>query len=318
MALFAVSTTSASALETSLDMTILPLSADLTYRCLMPLVGLDVVQVKLTSDAALVRMGTPLQLGLNAELEFGYNFHYAFRLVNASSIQVTVDVQLDIRADDSVTTTSVPLALTQGVVTGEGIPFVVSASGATEATEFFAEEVSLSVGRTLRLNLGGLNADESPSPRPLDQFTADCTLEDPETEVLTVNPEQVDFGTLVSGSHREKAIYIRNGTLNAAHISAMTVVGDDAHAFMVRSSDVANCTRLAPSQGCGVYITYIASTEGTSSAVLNIESSLGVTEVPVTGTSVIDVVPEFVVTHQALDFGRIYPHDTGSREFTFY
>lgn len=88
------------------------------------------------------------------------------------------------------------------------------------------------------------------------------------TGEITVDPAQVQFGTVSVGASAEQTVTLTNTGLAGLTISSLDISGANSGDYMQTS----DCSTVAKDASCSITVTYTASAAGASSATLTIES----------------------------------------------
>lgn len=132
---------------------------------------------------------------------------------------------------------------------------------------------------------------------------------------IDVNPASIAFGTLVTGDSSTQTVTVSNLGTEALSVSNVTFVGGDAAEFM-QSND---CGTVAVGDTCEIDVTYMASSLGSFSTTLTIDSNdedEPTSNVAVTGASIPVPEPEIEVSTSAVDFGTVLAGETPMQTVT--
>jgi len=305
-----------------------PVNTSLEFTCPFPLIGDQIIIANISANypeiIAVEANGAPTELApvqvqaitvVPDKARQGLSFVDATTITGvAHSINTfhTVAGDLPNNTDLDIEPTTIP--------DNEAGPFDVPAAGVSPAQNFdisHVGEVSLTVD-DLIMDLTNLKADGSIAPAPVGQFSADCTLNEGQDDVLTtimvtsdvvpaeiaVEPVSIDFGTHLVGGSSEESVTIRNIGGQILGINSISLAGTDAAAF----SETNNCTTVAAGESCSAIVTYSASKEGSQIASLVIDSTdeaQPTATVELTGIAVNDEKSEIEVVLTPLNFGTI-------------
>jgi len=313
-----------------------PVSTSLEFTCPFPLIGDQIIIANISADypeAIKVEAdGTPVELApVNVEAitivpdkaRQGLSFVDATTITGvAHSINTfhTAAGDLPNNTDLAIEPTTIPA--------DESGPFDVPAAGVSPAQSFDISHVgavTLTVD-DLIMDLTNLKADGSTAPAPVGEFSADCSLNEGQDNVLTtinvtsdmvppvieVEPVLIDFGTHLVGGSSDENVTIRNIGGQALGINSINLTGVNASDF----SETNNCTTVESGESCTATVTYSATEDGTQLASLVIDSTDQAQPsviVELTGTAVSDDEPEIEVVLKSLNFGTIFEETSATK-----
>jgi len=305
-----------------------PVNTSLEFTCPFPLIGDQIIIANISADypesIVIGAGGAPVELGpVNVEAitivpdkaRQGLAFVDATTITGvAHSVNTfhTAAGDLPNNTDLAIEPTTIPA--------DESGPFDVPAAGISPAQNFDLSHVgavTLTVD-DLIMDLKNLKADGSVAPAPVGEFSADCTLNPGQDNVLTtiqvttvladaeieVEQTAIDLGTNLLGQSSEETVTIQNVGGAILGVNAISITGADASAF----SETNNCTTIDAGESCTATVTYTASEEGAQNASLVINSTDAdepSVSVALSGTGAIEDKPEINVDVTPLNFGTI-------------
>jgi len=306
-----------------------PVSTSLEFTCPFPLIGDQIIIANISADypeSILVDLdGTPTELApvqvdaitiVPDRARQGLGFVEATTITGVAHSINTFHTEAGLLANNTdldIEPTTIP--------SDEEGPFDVPAAGVSPAQNFditHAGEVTLTVD-DLIMDLRNLKADGTVAPAPVGEFSADCTLNEGQDNVLTtitvipdgvvgpeisIDPTSINFGTHLVGGSSEESVIISNIGGQTLGINSISLAGANASEF----SETNNCTTVAAGESCTATVTYSASEQGVQTASLVIESTdenQPTSTVELTATAVNDDKPEIEVVLTPLNFGTI-------------
>jgi len=312
-----------------------PVYAELDFTCPFPLIGDQIITAKISADY-------PEQLEIDvasgeSTVELPPVFIDVITVVPDKARQGlafvdAVSVEGVAHSINTFNTVSGPVANNTDLIiekteipSDQSGPFDVPASGDSPAQVFDDSHigvVSLTVD-DLVMDMIARKADGSIAPAPVGDFSADCTLNPGQDNVLTtfevvvpdaepdidVTPMSVNFGDKLVGETASQAVTIKNTGGGILGISSIGLTGSNEF------SEVNNCTTLAAGESCTATITYTVSEEGVQNASLVIDSTdtdpeEATISVDIKGTGTVVEYPEIDVTPTSIDFGVITENET--------
>lgn len=111
---------------------------------------------------------------------------------------------------------------------------------------------------------------------------------------ITITPNPVAFGTTELGTSPTRQVTIRNDGDGSGYVSFMDIRGANPGAYLFETT--CSGANLFPNGGtCGFTVRYLATTLGATSAILHIETNVGVFDVPLSGVAVDTTPPETTI-----------------------
>lgn len=301
-----------------------PAELSLEFDCPLPIIGNQIITANISAEIPAeqtVGNTDPFDIVsinvLPADVRTGLQFGRATTIEGTAIANSTVDfvsrsealaVELDIPQ------TEVP--------EGEG-PFELPAYGVAPSLTLTESDIGEAVIRVGDLFLDIITREEDGNKAfgDVGEFTSDClqlpgqdnvlhtfnvisgdpVIPDPE---IRINPEAVDFGTVQAGLTAVETLTVSNVGGASLGIQNISLSGADASAFMLTD----DCNTLESNTSCTVELTYFPSGEGAQNAILSVESgdpATPVVDIPVTGSSVMVVLPEIQADTTELDFGVV-------------
>ncbi|QCF27940.1 choice-of-anchor D domain-containing protein [Hydrocarboniclastica marina] len=311
-----------------------PVNLVLNYTCPFPLIGNQAVVADISADLpSTIEAGTPTgDVPIDVIATVAENAKTGLGLVGAVSVEGTAEsnVEAVLPTQTLPLTVLLDIPFTEIPVDEPGT-FDVPAFGVQDSLTFGEEDIGTGEIQVegLTLNMTSRTADGSVAPAPIGEFTAVCTLDPGQNNVLqtfeitgtgdpdepqdiSVDPESVDFGNVQAGLTEEATVTVSNAGDLPLGINGITIDGADASAFS-QSSD---CSVVNAGESCAVTVTYFPSGEGAQSATLTIESDdpdEQFSDVALSGSSTAVPVPEIVVEDE-VNFGTVLPGETTSQD----
>lgn len=301
-----------------------PVSLTLQYTCPLPLVGNQPIIAKISSDIPneITAGETTPAFQILADTTVNDNSRLGLTLVGATTIEGTANSSNSVSTASGDQLLDVLLTIPQSPIPTASGPFTVPATGIAPALTFSNDDLGQGTIRVggLTLNMTARTASGAIAPAPVGQFTAVCTQDAGQENILqtfqvvastpnpvpdiSIDPASVAFGSVQAGLSATQSLTIANKGGAALGINGISLAGADADAFMQTN----NCTSVAAGASCNVSITYFPSGDGAQVATLTINSGDAdqpTIDVPVTGTSVPVPVPVISVTPAQMDFGTL-------------
>jgi len=303
-----------------------PVYTELDFTCPFPLIGDQVIKAKISADypevLAIAAGDTAVELPpvfIDVITVVPDKARQGLAFVDAVSVEGVAHSINTFNTEAGPVANDTDLIIEKTTIpTDESGPFDVPASGESPAQIFDDSHigvVSLTVD-DLIMDMIARKVDGSVAPAPVGDFSADCTLNPGQDNVLTtfevtaegadpiveVNPASIDFGERLVGDSASQSVTIKNAGGGILGISSIDLTGS------ADFTEINNCTTLAATETCTAIVTYTASEQGPQGASLVINSTDGeqpTVFVALNAIATVEEKPEIEVDLSSIDFGTV-------------
>jgi len=299
-------------------------STELAFECPFPLIGTQPIRATISADIPNVAsVGDVIpSFQVDAITVVNDNARTGLKLVQSATLEGVATSYNQVISPGRTVEQIVVLDIPVNPIPDASGEFEVPASGFAPDHLITADDVGpneIRVG-ALKLELVARTASGAIAPAPIGEITTDCVQlpgqdnllqvvtvggEVVETPRITVDAEDLAFGSVQAGLNAQQSVTITNTGTAALGLNNITISGADADVF----TQTNNCSAgLEPSASCAVNVTFAPSTDGARNATLTIESTDADTpsvDVALSGRGTLAPTPEISVSPASVDLGRI-------------
>lgn len=302
-------------------LSIQPLQHQPHYTCEFPLLGSQSVFAELENTAStFIFDWDSYRLHLGGDLIFPDSIHRGMKLVNSHSLsgRLSLDTVFVMRRYTQLGTIteetpfSAQLDIPETVIPDDPGELVIPVEGSSYKPTFPSGMSHLSVVTgDMRVVLAAVdrNGESAPAYGEVDTLCEQTSQPDPQG--VAVNPETIDFGSVISGFSKTEAVTVSNSGRDRM-VENVWLEGDTTNAFSLHH----NCTTLIAGRYCTIDVTYIPPAPGAHSAqlVIDAEGEQGIVQLQ--GQSEDHPLPDMRVSPDEVNFGTVDPMDIVTLELT--
>lgn len=304
------------------------LDREVTYQCDFPLVGEQLIPTRIrTTGPETTEAGTEYEISVSAELTLEESFRQAFvDLLDSHTMALEAQMVLHQEplglyhtTDQSYSTTSLDfppinadLSLPRTTLPQTPGAFNVTAHSPSIAVR--AEVTPDAYGVDL-INEGDLPVtlnffrEDGSQVDGLNDVQLSCTLMPSQPGELTWQPDEVDFGWVISGMNQTKTLTLYNPGPWRFISNVFLSFPADASASFIQTSD---CEVLEAGESCQAEVTFSPASTGTHDAILVAKYIMsggagGQASARLSGVSEVSGRPELTTSPEAVNFGIVEP-----------